>query len=154
MAIKLSKAIRKDMLSASPLSSIIEGLVLKVYAGPVPATPESGIDPSCVLLMKIDNGAPELDFPKLSTEIDAVNIQLIKSSLETWSGTATAAGTASFFRIEALDDDSSDDTANALYRIQGTIGNTVGNDWLMAQPNLALDDVRQVTTFAIKLPTF
>lgn len=149
--IHLSSYLADALLATGSLKSLLDTGKIYIYSGPVPssAVPADGaIDPSCVLLDTITaaagagltfNGAP-------------VNGVLQKTSTETWSGVAGAAGTATFFRFCVGTDNGSAAAAAGNYRVQGTVGTDASFDMVFTSATIAVSDTKTLNTFQLYLP--
>jgi len=116
MAIKISGSLRDHVLADGSLYSAVSGMVLRIYGGSVPATPEADCSGNTLLCTISTNSTGT----GLAFESAAVNGMLSKQAAAIWSGSCVATGTATFYRLGAIADTSAASTA--ALRIQGTVG--------------------------------
>lgn len=124
------------------LKAALDGSLIYIYDGTVPATADEAITNN--LLMKIsvaDDGTTGLTFE--ATAADGV---LTKTEAEVWKGTASAAGTATFFRM-APSDPSAASTTDV--RLQGSVGTSALNEIVFNNAVLAISDTRTLNLFQI-----
>lgn len=84
---------------------------------------------------------------------DAAAGVLTKLSTQTWSGIATATGTAGWFRMEAsVNDVGALDSSEAVMRADGAIA-TSGAEYNMSNLSIVTGVAQTIQSFAITLPT-
>lgn len=140
---KRSTGFRNAMLSTGAIPAL-NGKVIKLYSGPVPASADEALPSTALLLatITVNDGGTGLTFAT------PAGGQVTKSTSEVWSGTVTANGTASFFRMEdAADSGAASTTA---VRIQGTIG-LDGADMNFGTTALITGNLRQINVFVISV---
>jgi len=141
---KTSTKLRNNMLLA--LKTSLDGGVLRIYAGTVPATSNASIGSATLLctLTLAGDGVTGLTFD--GTPADGV---ILKNTSEAWKGTNIASGTASFYRFSGLTDDGLESAIVA--RVQGEVG-LLNSDLILATTNLFIDQEQRVDYFAVGLP--
>lgn len=143
MPISMSTGLRNRMLSGNSLKGIFDpGSEIRIYGGPVPASANDAIG-AAVLLCTIKNGASGVTFAAT-----AVNGVLEKNATETWSGTVTTAGTATFYRHVLTGD--ADNASSTAPRYQGTVA-LAGADMNLTNPALLLGAVQTLDYFATSI---
>lgn len=141
--LKYSIGLRNALLGTSPLVTLLNGSVIRVYAGTPPTSPNDAIG-SATLLVEISNGGTPVTFS--STIADAT---LVKSTSEAWSGATVAAGTATFYRLVTAGDAGAASTT--AYRIQGSVAKA-GADMNLTNPVLASGANQTLDSFYLSLP--
>ena len=148
MATSFSAGLRNGMLATDSFVGTLANPVMRIYSGDVPADAGAGIG-SATLLVTITNDDQGAGYP-LAFDATATNGVLPKDPAQTWSGTAAASGTASFFRIVSESD--ADDADASAPRIQGQVG-TAGSDLNLSTVAVAAGEARTVNSFNVVLPT-
>lgn len=131
MTIKYSTLVNNARLDAieSQIAPSTANATLKIYGGTVPTlTTDTPASPTPLVTMTLTN-------PWLASASGGI---LSKSG--TWTGTATAGGTATFFRIN--------DASGNVVGIQGTCGIGTGDMWL-DNTSIANTQVVTVNSFQI-----
>lgn len=119
MTLKFSTGYRNGAAAAAlgtvPGSSLMNGCVLKMYAGTEPASADAAIGGATLLATysKNNDGTP------LAWSAPAAG-STSKPSGDVWSATAVATGTPVFFRYELPADDGT--LSTTAIRIQGNVG--------------------------------
>lgn len=119
MALQFSTGYRNiaaaAVLGTPPASSVMDGCVIKVYAGSRPADADAEVG-SAVLLAtySLNDTGSGLKWG------DPANGSVSKPPADVWSATAVASGAPTFFRYELPDDDGT--LSNTAVRIQGKVG--------------------------------
>ena len=147
MSLKFSTGLRRALLAVAPLRTALNGCELRVYSGPEPASVDSAISPSNLLLLKIktDTGAG------LTWEADAPGGVITKNLAEDWRGTVDAAGSATFFRYVLPAD--TDTASTSAVRVQGTVA-IAGGDLNFSNTAFVVGAVERLKAYAIALPEF
>lgn len=135
MAFKYSTGFKNAILDTGSVKGTFDGGSITVYAGTVPADADAAHSGNTALVT----------FTVASTGLllasSASGGSISKSSSQTWSGTAGATSTATFFRYtQSGDTGASSSTAK---RIQGTVG-TAGADM-----NLSSVSINSGTTYTL-----
>ena len=142
---KLSTGLRDHMLVTGSVKSGLDGGVIRIYSGAVPADADASLG-AAVLLVTIS----EDDLGTgISMDAAASNGVAVKNSGETWSGTVASTGTASFFRYSGLTDAGGLSTTER--RLQGTVGTALA-DLLVSSTTFTATNLRQIDTFNIAMP--
>lgn len=102
-------------LNAAPSAPIMDGCVLMLYAGSMPATADAALDSATLLATYSLNGTGD----PLAWSAPA-NGSVSKVVGDVWSAVAVASGTPTFFRYQAPDDDGT--LSNTRVRMQGKVG--------------------------------
>lgn len=148
MATSFSEGLRNGMLATDSFAGTLANPVMRIYSGDVPANAEAGIG-AATLLVTITDNDQGAGFP-LAFDVAATNGVLPKDPSQTWSGTAAASGTASFFRIVSEGD--ADGADASAPRIQGQVG-TAGSDLNLSTVAVTSGEVRTINSFNVVLPT-
>ncbi len=140
---KRSTGFRNAMLSAGAIPAL-NGKVIKLYSGTVPASADEALSANAVLLatITVSDGGTGLTFAT------PAGGQVTKNTSEVWSGTVVANGVASFFRME--DPADSGAASGTAIRIQGTIG-LDGADMNFGTTALVTGNLRQINVFVISV---
>lgn len=146
--IHVTSQLSNALLATGSLKSLLDSGKIYLYSGPVPATADEAIDASCVLLDTITAAAGA----GVTFDGAPVNGVLKKTAAETWSGTAVAAGTASFYRLCVGTDNGSALSGAGGYRVQGTVGTDASYDMVFSSTTIAVSDVKTLNTFQLQLP--
>lgn len=142
---KISTGLANHMLATGALKAALNGGEIRVFAGTIPATADAATDGAVLIGTYKEGGSGTLHF-----DADASGGALAKSTSEVWSGTAAAAGTATFYRhVMPADDNGASPTA---IRIQGTCG-LVGSDMIMTTTVFSISDsLPPLETYILQLP--
>ena len=145
MNIEISR--RDALLGSGSLISLINTGSIYVYSGPVPATAGEAVNGASTLLVTINNGGTGVTF-----NATPANGVLVKTASETWSGTAVATATATFYRFCLGADNGGAVDGTGIYRIQGTVGGDASYDMVFTYPAITIADVKTLNTFQLYLP--
>lgn len=147
MAFSISTGLANHLATGGSLKSAVDGKVIRVYAGPVPASADAAIDPAAHTLLctlsKDDGG------DGLTMDGEAVGGVIGKSRTEAWLGTNTDSGVAAFFRFTATDDDGA--ASVTAIRIQGTVG-LANADFLVGDTVCATGDQMRCDSCNMGIP--
>lgn len=143
MTLKISTGLRNAVLATGSLKSQLDGKVVKIYGGSVPADADAALG-GATLLCTVSVGGTGTGVTFEGTPVDGA---LVKTAAETWSGTNAATGTATFWRIAASADDGSASTT--AVRVQGTFGGASG---LLSNPALTSGATQTIDNCSIALP--
>lgn len=146
MTIKTSTGLRNGMLGTGSLKSLLDGKVLKIYAGTAPATADSALG-GATLLCTVSDDATGVGLGFDATPINGV---LFKDPAQIWRGVNVASGTASFYRLQDISDDDSASTVNE--RVQGGVG-VAGADLNISSVSLTAAASQNIDFYSIELPT-
>lgn len=136
------------MVTGSAKEAFDGGFIIVYDSATIPATADAAVEGDSIWTISL-NG----DGTGLTWDATAVGRALVKPTSASWSG-ATAAGTATYFRIVGPTDDGTLSTTQP--RIQGVCGSTAGVDFYLADPNLIEDvalDAKSIAAFSVALPT-
>lgn len=143
--IKLSTAVREALAVGGSLKSILDGGLVRIYSGSVPASADAAIG-GATLLCEISVGG---DGTPVTFEATAPLGVLKKSVSETWTGTNLADGSPSFFRY-VLDGDDGSASASAP-RFQGSAG-VLGSDMYISSLPLVTGQPLAFSVFELAVP--
>lgn len=145
MALKLSTGLRNAMLDSSNLRTLLNGGLIKVYDGTVPATADAALSGNTLLqTFSLNSTGAGINF-----DTAAVGDTLSKAPAEVWAGDPAATGTGTFYRHVAVGDDGTLSTTQA--RIQGELG--AGNEMLLATNVFTVGVNRVLDAYSITFPT-
>ncbi len=143
--IKLSTGLADAMVGTSGMRGAFEneGMVLNIYAGPVPANADAALDGN-TLLVQISGGGSgdELNFE------GPTNGVLLKDSSQQWQGTVDVDGTPTFYRLQSGADD--DDESTTAIRVQGTVG--IAGDLKLGTTALVASNPQTIDYYQLRLP--
>jgi len=127
--------------------------VIRIYSGSAPATADAAVSGTLLVEISVSSGtfvhgtaANGLEFGDSASGIIA------KASAETWSGVASATGTAGYFRLLGNPTDNGA-LSTTLPRIQGSIG-TSGADLNMTSTTITSGATYTIDTFQLTLPAY
>lgn len=146
MAVRLSTGLRNFLCAEGSLRDALQGKVLKLYSGPVPATANSAIPGDSVLLCVISTGGSGAG---LNWEGDPQSGALAKSASDSWEGLALEDGTATYYRLCTDADDG--ESSSVAVRLQGSVA-AIYADLLLSQPTLSQGAVQRIGEFFITIP--
>lgn len=144
---KLSTGFRNDLLDTGSLKATLDGKVIKIYDGVVPASADAALSGNTLLVTITESGD---GVTGLTFEAAAVSGVIAKSSAESWQGTVATGGTATFFRMETIADDGT--LSTTAVRIQGTIA-LAGADMNISNTTLVAAAVQTIDYFVIGVPS-
>lgn len=148
MALKTSTGLRNHMMGVGSFKSAMDGAELRIFAGATPASADDDCTAATLLCTIYEDGDP---MTPLHWEATAAGGVLPKLSSEFWSGTVSASGTASFFRIVLpADTNAASATDN---RVQGDIG-LVASDLNLSSLALTVGASQIIDSFSMMLPTY
>lgn len=145
MSLKLSTALRAAMLASAPLRTALSAGEIRIYSGPEPASVDSAISPSNLLLVTLRtdvNGG-------LTFAATAPAGTITKNLAEIWQGTVVASGAATFYRYVLPSD--TDVASTTALRIQGNIG-IAGADMNLSNTALVSGAIQGMEAYSITLP--
>ncbi len=145
MALKLSTGLRNAMLDSSNLRTLLNGGLIKIYDGTVPATADDALSGNTLLhTFSLNSTGAGINF-----DTAAVGDTLSKAPAEVWAGNPAVTGTGTFYRHVAVGDDGTLSTTQA--RIQGELG--AGNEMLLATNVFTVGVNRVLDAYSITFPT-
>lgn len=143
---KISTGLRDHILATGSLKTGLDGGVIYVYSGTVPATADAALSGNTLLCI-ISNNAAGTGITMGTTPASGV---LGKNATEVWKGQVVATGTATFYRFAGLTDGGA--LSTTLKRVQGTVG-TVAADLIFSSVAFVVGDYKQVDSYNVALPT-
>jgi hypothetical protein len=148
MALKISTGLRDHMLVTGHLKNGIDGGVIRIYDGTVPATADAALSGNNLLCV-ISNNMAGTGINMGTTPASGV---LGKAAAETWKGLIAITGTASFYRYSGLTDAGASSTTEK--RLQGTVA-AAGGDLNFSSVAFVANasNTKSVDTFNVVLPT-
>lgn len=146
MSFKVSTGLRNAMLATANFKTSMDLGFLRIYKGAEPASADDSLS-SAGLLVEISVDALGTG---LTFDAAAVSGILAKAPAETWQGTNSDSGTATFFRFVQPADTGG--AVPAELRVQGTVG-VVGAELNLSNIALTLGAVQTINHFNVALPT-
>ena len=145
MAIKLSSGLRDHMLVTGSFKAGLDGGVMRIYAGTIPAAADDALA-SATLLCTISLDATGTGITFESTVTAGI---LVKKAAEIWRGQIATSGTATFFRFVPIADDGTASTT--AKRIQGTV-NVVGADLNFSSVSFVAPNYKIIDSLNVTIP--
>lgn len=142
---KLSTGLRDSLMGTLSMKELLDGSVIRVYQGTVPATADAALPGDAVLLVEIktDLGA------ELTMDATIVDGTISKNAAETWEAAVGTSGTAAYFRMVKPADTGT--LSTTAVRVQGVAG--VGaEDMQLATAALVSAQTQRISFFNITLP--
>lgn len=146
MAIKISGALRDHLLVDGSLYAALNGMVIRIYGGSVPASPEDDCSGNTLLVTISTNSTGT----GLAFETTASNGMLTKQAAAVWSGNCVATGTATFYRLQAIADTTAASTT--AHRVQGAVG-VAGADLNVTNDYFVNADPKRIDYFVVGMLT-
>lgn len=148
MALLASTGLRNALLDTGSLKSSLADGFIKIYqsaAGDVPTTADQAITASHTLLLTIygDGISAGLNLGTASAG------QIGKDAGESWSGTVTTTGTATFFRFVAPGDTGA--SSSTQKRLQGRVG-VSGAELNISSLSLTAGNTQAINFISINMP--
>lgn len=145
MAIQISSGLRDHLLISGSFKSGLDGGVLKIFSGAIPATADADSSALTVLCtISLDATGTGITFA--STVTAGI---LAKNASEIWRGLITTTGTASFFRWMAISDTGA--LSTTAKRVQGTVG-LAGADLNTSNLSFVAGNYRTIGSLNVALP--
>jgi len=146
MSFKVSTGLRNSMLAVEDFKSSMDLGFLRIYKGAVPASADDSLGSASLLVeISVDGLGTGLTF-----DTPAVSGILAKAAAETWQGTCSDSGTATFFRFVQPADTGG--AVPAELRAQGAVG-VVGAELNLSNVSLTVSSVQTINHFNVALPT-
>lgn len=142
---KISTGLRNHILATDDLAAGLNGKVIRMYSGPVPATADAALG-AAVLMCTISNNGTGTGLTFEPTPASGI---VSKATAEVWLGTLVASGTYSFYRFSALTDTGEESTTEK--RAQGTIG-LLNDDLIVGSLTKTAGDEQRIDYYAIGMP--
>lgn len=143
--IKPSTGLRQLLVLSASLKEALDGGLIRLYSGAVPASPNDSIG-AAVLLNEISAGGTGTPLTFEATAPDGV---LSKSVAENWTGNNITGGTPTFFRYVKPGD--AGDASNTAVRLQGTAG-VLGSDMFISTLPLVGGAPQSFSLFRLAIP--
>lgn len=149
MSFKASTGFINSVLATGSVKDLLDTMIMKVYGGAEPTSADAESTGTANVLWTIKDGTDVLNWT-LNTDVSPPVLE--KASTDTWSG-ATAAGTATYFRILATNDSEGSSTSDA--RLQGTVGATLSADTdLYVSSTTFTTGTKTLASFSVSIPLF
>jgi len=145
MAIQISSGLRDHLLISGSFKSGLDGGVLKIFSGAIPATADADSS-GLTVLCTISLDATGTGITWGSTVTAGI---LSKNTAEIWRGLIGTTGTATFFRFLAIADTGA--LSTTAKRVQGTVG-LAGADLNFSNVNLVSGNYRVIGSLNLTLP--
>lgn len=142
--IKISTGTQNSLLAK--LKTELDGGVIKIYGGAVPASPNDALG-AAVLLCTVSLASTGSG---INFDTAPVNGVLSKAPGEVWSGVNAASGTATFYRHVKTSDTGNAD-ASAV-RLQGIVG-VVGADLNLSSTALVSGATQTIDFYSVAQPS-
>lgn len=146
MSLKISTGLRDHLLVTGSFKSAVDGGVIRVYNGAVPATADAALSGNTLLVTISNNSAGT----GITMDAASASGVLGKNPAEVWSGDPVANGTATFYRYSPLVDDGT--LSTTIKRVQGTAG-SAGFDLNFSNTTVAVGTPKRIDTYDIAQPT-
>lgn len=148
MALKLSTGLRGYILTTGGLKAGIDGGVIRVYDGAVPATADAALSGNN-LLCTISNNMTGSGITMATASSAGI---LGKNNAEVWKGLIALSGTATFYRHSGLTDAGGDSTTER--RLQGAVA-TAGAELNFSSTAFVANTVntKSIDSYNVILPT-
>lgn len=150
MAISLSTGFAYHVNTQGSVKDALEGgsptgCLLKIYKGTIPLVDEAVSGSNLLLtLSESDSG------DGMTLEGTTGSRTLYNTSTETWSGTVSATGVATYYRLARADDTGAASTSQQ--RVQGVISDSIDlADLYMSNTTLTSGEVKTLTAYALTL---
>lgn len=142
MTWRKSTALCNKLLDTGSFATIFATARLRIYAGAVPATADEATGSAPIA--EVSEGGSDLTF--LTPAVGGV----LSKSANVWQDPSAAGGVGTFFRLEDVGDDQSDDSGFIYPRLQGTFG-VGGTDMVVGNATITASAVFPVdyATFAL-----
>ena len=148
MSIKISSGLRDHVLATGSFAAGVNGGIIKIYSGTVPATADAALSGN-TLLATISNNMAGTGINMAATSSAGV---LPKAVAEVWKGLITTSGTATFYRFLPIA--GTETLSTTEKRLQGTVA-TVGGDLNFSSTAFVANGTnsKTVDSFYITQPT-
>lgn len=143
--LKLSTKLREDIAVGGSLKALLDGGLVKIYSGAVPASADAALGAAVLLnTLSAGGGGTPVTF-----NAAAPGGVLSKTTAENWTGNNVAGGTPTFFRY-ALAADVGDASVTAR-RLQGTAG-ALGSDMFIGTLPMVQGAPQSFQLFQLAVP--
>lgn len=141
---KASPGLCSHVATEGSYMNALNGMVLRIYGGAEPAS-SAGSTAGNTLLCEINPDGTGLSFLP-----GGVPGSISKDPDQVWSANELANGTATFFRLEAPNDDGAE--SQTAVRIQGSVG-TLSGDMILSNATFATGSPRTIKHFTVVIPS-
>lgn len=143
MATRFSTGLRNGMAVTSPIRTLLNNSVLKIYAGTVPSSADAALPGDATLLVTIVANDGNL---RLDTVASGGTVT--KDTTQIWSGVAVASGVATYYRHVLPSDTGVLSTTQV--RIQGEVA-LVGKEMSLTNTSISSGATQTIDFYAINL---
>ncbi len=153
MACRVSTGLRNEILKSSGRSfaDALKNGTFKIFTGSQPPTADDAETGTELVQITLSSGPFTPGNPTNGINLeDAVNGVLSKAVAETWSGVASASGTAGYFRF--YDNSMTTGSSNTAIRFDGAIA-TSGAELNMSSTTITDGGTTTIDSFEVELPT-
>lgn len=148
MSFKASTGFITSVLGTGSVKDLLDTMIMKVYGGAEPANADAASTGTANVLWTIKKDGTDVLTWTLNTDVSPPVLE--KASTATWSG-ATAAGTATYFRILTTDDSEGSSTSDA--RLQGSVGATLSTATdLYVSSTTFTTGTKTLASFSVSIP--
>ncbi|AVS68129.1 hypothetical protein C8245_22900 [Paracidovorax avenae] len=142
---KFSTGLRNGMLESTGFKEALQGAVLKIYGGAVPADADAAVAGTLLATLTDNGGSGGLNFGTAAGGI------LSKDTAQVWkTNSIPTTGSATYFRLAPASDDGSASTTTP--RLQGTIA-ALNADMNVSNTLFTAGQPWTLNYFAVALPT-
>ncbi len=147
MSFKASTGFISSVLATGSVKALLDTMIFQVYSGAVPTSADAASTGTAAVLWTIKDGTDVLTWT-LNTSVSPPVLE--KASTDTWSG-ATAAGTATYFRILGTAD--TEGSSTSLPRLQGEVGATLSTATdLYVSSTTFTTGTKTLASFSVSIP--
>lgn len=147
MTLKSSTGLRNRLLDTGSARDALAGGFVHIYAGAEPATADAAIGAATLLCTIYSDGAAA----GLHLAAAAVDGMIQKASAESWTGTVTVTGQATFFRHVGPSDTGAASITEP--RLQGKVA-VSGGELNISSPALVQGAPQAINFYSLAIPTF
>lgn len=147
MSFKASTGFINSVLATGSVKDLLDTMFFQVYSGDVPTSADAASTGTENVKWTIKDGTDVLTWTQ-NTDVSPPVLE--KASTATWSG-ATAAGTATYFRILTTGD--TEGSSTTLPRLQGVVGATLSPDTdLYVSSTTFTTGTKTLASFSVSIP--
>ena len=147
MAFRLSTGLRNAMLGSTGFKGALDGGVIKIFSGSIPADGDTD-EGTGTLLLEVTVGAAVLPGGGLVLA-SAADGSITKVLVAVWQGVAVATGTAAWFRF--YDSAETTGASTTAVRLDGTVG-TGSADLIISSTSIVTGAPTTLDTAVFTLP--
>lgn len=144
MTVKSSTGFRNHVLAVGSVKDALDGSVLKLYGGAVPADADAAAGGTLLATITVNNSGTAVTFA--ATAESGV---LAKNDTEIWSGLVATGGTCTHYRLVKPAD--SGNASSTEVRVQGSVGK-IGADLNVSDNVLVGAAIQNIDYFVVALP--